>query len=277
MWGLTFVMVHDAIEVIPTLAFLAYRFIPASLLVGIPSWRKVWKLSRDGWRAGTKMGVYLTAGYLLQTFGLEHTTPSHAGFITGTFVVLTPLFGALFYKQRVATLGWGAAVVAFMGLFLLSGAGAGGKVLGDLLVLACACSFALHLLVTDRAIKNHDLSALVTVQLGLCGVVSLIAAAVLGDLELPRSAVVWEALVVTSIFASVVGFWVLAWVQRHVSPARTALILASDPAFAGLFAYVLAGETLSPLGWTGALLIMGAIAAVEVVAHLRPSRRIVTP
>jgi drug/metabolite transporter (DMT)-like permease len=273
VWGLTFVMVQDAIEIIPTLAFLAYRFIPASLLVTIAFWPKVRKLLPAGWRAGLVMGAFLTAGYLFQTFGLERTTAAHAGFITGTSVVLTPLFGALFYKEKVGTLGWIAAAVAFVGLFFLSDAGGGGRLLGDLLVLACACSFAFHILVTDRALRNHELEALVALQLGLCGVVSLVGAVAFGDLVVPRSAIVWEALVVTAVLASAVGFWVQAWAQRHTSPARTALILTSDPAFAGFFAYVLAGETFSALGWMGAVLIIGAIVAVEVAPYLRPGRR----
>ena len=94
VWGLTFVMVQDAIAELPTMAFLGYRFVSAALLVALIFRRPLRRLSRDGWRAGALMGVFLTAGYILQTLGLERTSASNAGFITGLFVVLTPLLGA---------------------------------------------------------------------------------------------------------------------------------------------------------------------------------------
>ena len=272
VWGLTFVMVQDAIAIVPTMAFLAYRFVPACVLVTVMFWRRVRGLTRAGWKAGLVMGVFLTGGYVFQTFGLERTTAANAGFITGTFCVLTPLLGAVFFRQKVGAIGWVAAVVAGGGLYLLSDPGGGGTLSGDALVFMCAVSFSLHILVTDRALKKHDLEALLAVQLGVCGFFSLVVAGAMGDLGVPRSAVVWQALAVTAILASAVAFWVQAWAQRHASPARTALILASEPAFAGLFAYLLQNDTLSAAGWTGAGLIMAAIVAVEVVPYLRTPR-----
>ena len=272
VWGLTFVMVQDAIEIVPTMTFLAYRFIPACALVTALFWKRVRALSREGWKAGLVMGVFLTGGYVFQTFGLERTTAANAGFITGTFCVLTPLLGALFFRQKVGVIGWSAALVAGVGLYLLSNPGGGGRIDGDVLVFFCAVSFSLHILVTDRALKDHDLEALLAVQLGVCGLFSLVVALAMGDMVVPREAVVWQALLVTAVLASAIAFWVQAWAQKHASPARTALILASEPAFAGLFAYLLQGDTLSALGWTGAGLIMAAIVAVEVVPYLRTPR-----
>ena len=272
IWGLTFVMVQDAVEILPVMTFLAYRFIPASLLVALVFRRRLAQLSRDGWKAGFVMGIFLTAGYVFQTLGLERTTASNAGFITGTFVVLTPVFGALILRQKAGRLAWVAALITAFGLYLLSGTSGELHLAGDGLVLLCATSFAFHILTTDRAVKAHDISALLAVQLGVCGVFSLIVATINGELEVPRSGVVWSALIVTALFASALGFWVQTYAQRHASPARTALILASEPAFAGLFAFVLQGETLSALGWVGAVLIMGAILIVELVPYLRPPR-----
>ncbi|MDQ4065324.1 MAG: DMT family transporter, partial [Actinomycetota bacterium] len=251
---------------------LAYRFVPATVLVTVMFWRRVRTLSRDGWIAGAWMGVFLTGGYVFQTFGLERTTAANAGFITGTFCVLTPLLGAVFFRQKVGPVGWTAALVAAVGLYLLSDPGGSGRIAGDALVFLCAVSFSLHILVTDRALRNHDLEGLLAVQLGVCGLFSLLVASAMGDLVVPRAAVVWQALAVTAIGASAIAFWVQAWAQKHASPARTALILASEPAFAGFFAYVLQGETLTALGWTGAASIMAAIVAVEVVPYLRTPR-----
>lgn len=280
IWGVTFVMVQDAVAVLPVMAFLAYRFIPAAALIAIIFRRELARLSRDGWRIGLGMGVFLTAGYIFQTLGLEHTTASNAGFITGMFVVLTPLFGALFLGHKPGAVAWVAAGVATVGLYLLSGSGgtsgpegpgADGtmKLLGDGLVLLCACSFAAHILVTDKGVARHHAGALLAVQLGVCGAFTFLVAAAGGQLQVPREGVVWSALIVTSLFASALGFFAQTYAQKHAPPARTALILASEPAFAGLFAYLFADERLTLLGWSGAVLILGAIISLEVVPYVR--------
>jgi drug/metabolite transporter (DMT)-like permease len=271
VWGLTFTMVQDAIERLPAMAFLGYRFCAAALIVAIVFRRRIRSLGRDGWLAGLSMGVFLTAGYVFQTLGLEHTSASNAGFITGLFVVITPLLGALVLRQRIAASAWAAAIVSAAGLYLLSGTH-GLHADGDGLELLCAISFSAHILVTGRAARAHDTGALLTVQLGVCGTFCLIVAAGRGDLAVPRGGSVWSALIVTSLIASAVGFFVQTYAQRHAPPARTALILASEPAFAGLFGWAIGGDHLSALAWSGAALIMAAILAVEVVPRLRPPR-----
>lgn len=272
IWGLTFPLVQDAVAEIPVTTFLAYRFVAAAVFAAVLFRRQLRALSANGWKAGALMGIFLTAGYLLQTLGLERTTASNAGFITGLFVVLTPLFGAIFLGYRAGATAWAAAGVSAFGLYLLSGSGGEVNVLGDLLVLACAIAFSFHILVTDPAVKSHDVSALLVVQLGVCGVVSLGLSVGQGEMVVPREQAVWSALAITSLLASVLAFYVQAYAQRHASPARTALILASEPAFAGLFAWLLKGETLNALGWLGAGLIMAAIVSVQLVPYLRPAR-----
>ena len=272
VWGLTFVMVQDAIELLPTLAFLAYRFIPAALLVALLFHRQLRSLSPAGWRAGALMGVFLTAGYIFQTLGLERTTASNAGFITGLFVVFTPLLGAIFLRERISRFAWTMAAASALGLYLLSGAGGDFELRGDGLVLLCALSFAAHILVTARAVREHDVGALLVVQLAMCGVVCLVIAAAAGDLEAPEGDTVWSALIVTSLVASALGFFVQSFAQQHAPPERTALILASEPAFAGLFGYLLADDRLTATGWVGAGLILAAIVAVEVAPRFRPPR-----
>jgi drug/metabolite transporter (DMT)-like permease len=271
VWGLTFVMVQDAIELLPTMAFLGYRFIPAALLVAIVFRKQLARLSPAGWRAGLLMGVFLTAGYIFQTLGLEETTASNAGFITGLFVVFTPLLGALVLRDRVPGIGWAAAAVSALGLFLLSGAGEL-NLRGDGLVLLCALAFSAHILATGRAVERHDVGALLVVQLAVAGVFCTAVAGAGGQLEKPEGWTVWSALIVTALIASALGFFVQTFAQQHASPSRTALILASEPAFAGLFGWLLADERLGPLEWSGAALIMAAIVTVELYPRFRPPR-----
>ena len=252
IWGLTFVMVKDAIAELPTMAFLAYRFIPASLIVAVVFHTQLRALPAGGWRAGLLMGVFLTGGYIFQTLGLEETTASNRGFITGLFVVLTPVLGAVFLRQHIPVVAWAAAGVAMVGLWLLSGASDDFNVRGDGLVLACAFSLAAHILATASAVKRYNVGALLAIQLGTVGVVSLAIGALAGDLELPEGATVWSALVVTSLIASALGFFVQTFAQQRAPPARTALILAAEPAFAGLFGWLLNDERLTATGWLGA-------------------------
>jgi drug/metabolite transporter (DMT)-like permease len=268
VWGLTFVMVQDAVERLPVMAFLGYRFTAAALLVAVVFRRRVRALSAAGWRAGLVMGAFLTAGYVFQTLGLERTSASNAGFITGLFVVVTPLIAALLFRERIGGGAWAAAGVSAAGLYLLSGTG--GLNSGDGLVLLCAVAFSAHIVATARSVGSHDIGALLVVQLGVCGLFCLAVAAIGGDLEAPRGGSVWSALVVTSLVASALGFFVQTYAQRHAPPARTALILGSEPAFAGLFGWLVGGEHLSPLAWSGAALIMAAIVAVELAPRLRP-------
>lgn len=270
VWGLTFVMVQDAIALLPTMAFLGYRFAWAAAIVLPVFRRRLAALGGAGWRAGLLMGVFLTAGYIFQTLGLEKTTASNAGFITGTMVVLTPILAALILRERITRLAWTAAAVSAVGLWLLSGSGGDFTLRGDGLVFLCAVSFAFHILATSRAVRDHDPGALLVVQLLVAATACMAGAAIAGDLEWPRGGDVWAALAVTAVFASAVGFFVQTYAQRHASPARTALILASEPAFAGLFGYLLADDRLTALAWLGAGLIMAAIVAVELIPRLRP-------
>jgi drug/metabolite transporter (DMT)-like permease len=269
VWGLTFTLVRDAIAVLPAMAFLAYRFAAAAALVAPLVRRRLAGLPRDGIRAGLLMGVFLTAGYICQTLGLEHTSPSDAGFITGLFVVLTPVLGALFLGQRIAGLAWAAAAVSALGLYLLSGAGADFQLRDDGLVFLAALSFAAHIHATGRGAGRFDVGALLAVQLAVAATACLAIALAAGRLEVPHGAKVWSALAVTAVVASALGFFVQTYAQQHAPPARTALILASEPAFAGLFGWLLSHDHLSATAWLGAALIMTAIVTVEWLPRWR--------
>src|SRR4051812_4612209 len=215
VWGLTFTMVQDAIAILPALAFLAYRFTLATAIVAPIFRRPLRVLPRPGWRAAAIMGAFLTLGYVFQTLGLEHTTPSDAGFITGLFVVLTPVLGALVLRQRISGLAWAAAAVSTLGLYLLSGAGGDFSLRGDGLVFLAAVSFAAHILATDRAVGRFDVGGLLVIQLGVASLVCLILAIAHGDLEAPHGFKVWSALGVTAVFASALGFYVQTYAQQH--------------------------------------------------------------
>ena len=265
VWGATFVMVQDAVHQMPVLTFLGYRFLAAALIVGVAFRRQLPGLGAAGWRAGLGMGAFLTAGYVLQTAALLETSAANAGFITGLFMVFTPLLSAFVLRRRVPPATWAAVLVSAVGLALLAGIGGSWRPLGDGLALGCALAFAAHILVTDAAVKRHRIGALLAVQLAVCGVACMAGAAVMGDLVAPSSPSLWWALGVTAVVASALGFWVQSYAQRHAPPARIALILACEPAFAGLFGVTLQGDRLTGLALLGAALILTAVLAIELL------------
>lgn len=244
VWGATFVVVQEAVDRLPVFPFNAWRFTIAALVLGVVVRRRFGELGRTGLRRGVVLGAALWAGYAFQTFGLTLTTAPKAGFITGMVVVLAPLFQALLLRRapgRAATLGAGAATV---GLALLTLEGALLPSGGDLLVLLCAVSFALHLVGLGAWSDRHPTGALATVQLGTAAVLHTVGGLV-QDLStgvaygwMPTDAYVWGSLVFTAVFASALAFFVQTAAQRVLSPTRTAVIFTMEPVFAWLTSWL---------------------------------------
>ncbi len=273
VWGVTFVQVKDAIAVYPLFAFLAVRYAIATgalALVGAP---RVRSLGRSGLAAGALLGALLGLGIGLQTAGLERTTVSSTGFITGLYVVLTPLFGLALFRTPVGAEVWVGVAVSIVGLGMLSGVHVGSTT-GDLLVLASTAAQALQIVMVERYARRFDAIALTLAEMAACCLGFLAIAAALGDLEVPRGRTVWGALLVTAIFASALGYLIQIWAQRRISAARIALVFALETVWAGLFGYVLDGDRLGWLGWGGCALILAGIVLAEPAAA-RTLRRLV--
>jgi drug/metabolite transporter (DMT)-like permease len=273
VWGLTFVQVKDAVALYPLFAFLAVRFAIASLVLAAPAAGRLRSLGRGGATAGAGLGLLLALGYALQTAGLERTTVSSAGFITGLYVVFTPLLALLLFRTRVGRAVWLGVALAVAGLGLLSGVGAGDPV-GDALVLAGSAAYSLQIVLMERYAPRYDAIAFTQAEmLAAFGGFALVAVAA-GQVELPRGWTVWGALLVTGIFASALGFLVQTWAQRRTSATRTALAFAMEPVFAGVFGFWLAGDRLGAVGWAGCAVIMAGIVVAEPEAA-RTLRRLV--
>jgi drug/metabolite transporter (DMT)-like permease len=277
VWGLTFVQVKDALELYPLFAFLAVRFAIATAVLAPPALRPLQALPRRGWLAGTGLGVLLAAGYALQTAGLERTTVSNAGFITGLYVVFTPLAAVALFRIRIGTIVWAGVALSTAGLALLSGVG-GGDGIGDLLVLLGSAAYSLQIALMERYAPRYDPVAFTFVEMLAAFVGFAAVAAALGQVEVPRGWTVWGALLVTGVFASALGFLVQTWAQRRTSATRTALAFALEPVWAALFGFWLAGDRLGGVAWLGAALIMAGIvvaepAAARTLRRLVPARR----
>jgi len=262
VWGSTFVVVKDAVGRMPVTDFLTWRFgiAAAAMLVLRP--RTVAALGPAGRRAGLVLGVALGAGYLLQTLGLQTTSAAVSGFVTGMFVVLTPLGAALLLHTRPGRPALAAVALATAGLALLSlhGLAVGG---GELLTLGCAAAFALHIVGLGRWAATFDAFGLAVVQLltttALCAAVALP-----GGLVVPPDAGVWAALVLTALAATALAFLVQTWAQAHLPPTRAAVIMTMEPVFGGVFAVVVGGESLGPRALVGAALVLAAMLLTEL-------------
>jgi drug/metabolite transporter (DMT)-like permease len=259
VWGWTFVLVKDAITQYPTLAFLQLRFLLAALLMVVlvhrlPSRRELW--------VGVVAGTVVAGGYLFQTEGQTMTSPGNAGLITGLFVVFTPLIDRIFGVAVHRRTGV-AIVLALVGTILLTG-GPGHFGLGDLLVLVCAVLYALHIVLLSRWSPGLRAAPLAMVQMATCAVIFSIGGTNTLLTSQPPPASVWFAIVITGVFASAIAFYIQTWAQAHLDASRTALILATEPAWALVAAVVLAGQRLDLVQALGAVLVLTAIVGHEL-------------
>ncbi len=272
IWGSTFVLVKNALGDISTVLFLALRFSIAALVLWLTFRGRGAHYPRDSkkeLRGGVIVGLFLFAGYLLQTAGLKLTTASQAGFVTGFYIVLVPLFGALVYRRspQISELMGVAMATAGTAMMTLRSARFDiGR--GDLLVLGCAVAFAFHILVLGHYSRQMSFETLSFYQIATCAALSL---ASFWWFETPR--VVWSwavivALLVTSLLATALSFSVQSWAQQFTTPTRTALIFSLEPVFAWVTSFLAAGEVLSARAALGAILILAGILTVE----LKPMR-----
>jgi len=262
VWGSTFVVVKDAIERMPVMDFLAWRFCIAAIVMFVVRPRAVAALAPRTRRYGVFLGLALAAGYIAQTFGLERTPATISGFITGLFVVFTPLCAGLLLRKRVDAMSWLGVAVATGGLALLSLHGfAVGS--GEAITLLCAVAFALHIVGLGEWSTARDAYGLAVIQLATVGVVSLVAAAP-SSLAPPPDAGAWGAILLTALAATAIGFFVQTWAQAHLAPTRAAVVMTMEPVFAGIFGVAVGGDQLTGRVLVGALLVLAAMFLVEL-------------
>jgi drug/metabolite transporter (DMT)-like permease len=265
VWGVTFVQVKDAVAIYPLFAFLALRFGIASCTLLGPAWARLRTLGRDGAFGGVLAGALLGGGYVLQTAGLERTSVSSTGFITGMYVVLTPLLALGLFRARIGRAAWVGVALATVGLALLAGV-RGGSLLGDLLVLAGAGVYSLQIVLMERYAPRYDAFAFTLVEMTAAFVGLLAVAVAAGQLGVPHGWTVWGALVVTGVFASALAFLAQTWAQRQTSATQTALAFSLEPVWTAFFGFTLAGDRLSATAWLGCGVIMAGIVLAEPAA-----------
>ncbi len=270
-WGVSFLLTKNALDGLETFNFLAVRFGIATLISAVIFLKDIIRMSRKTLLLGIGVGTVMFAAYALQTVGITITTISKSAFITGTNVLMVPLFMALFLKRipdRSSLLG---ALMAFAGLGLMTLTGgsadvgtAGSLNLGDLLTLIAAAGFAIYILAVGKYTTQVDSIPFAIVQLGTVAVFSGITSLLFETPIVPTGSETWFAILFLAIVCTSLAFIVQNVAQKYTTSTHAALIFSGEPVFAAMFAYVMVGEVLGRNGVIGGGLILAGMLVAEL-------------
>lgn len=261
-WGSTFFLIKDLLDRVPTLDFLAVRFTIAAVAMLVVAPRALARLSAASRRQAVVLGVLYGLGQILQTAGLAHTPASISGFITGMYVVATPLLAAVLLRTRIGPLTWAAVALATAGLGVLTldGFSIG---YGESITLVAAVLYALHIVGLGAWSEPGQALGMSIVQVGVIAAVCLVATAPDG-VVLPSTGRDWASVVYMALVAGALALVAQTWAQAHLPPTRSALIMAMEPVFAAGFAVALGGEDATVRMLAGGLMVLTAMIAVEL-------------
>ena len=256
-WGMAFVVMKDAIERQSVNNFLFSRFSLAVLVMLALRPSVVKRIDRDLLLRAASAGVFLGFGYIFQTLGLARTGAAITGFVTGLYVVMTPLLAYFFLKEKLNKLIWSCVFLATIGLGLLSIRGFSVGI-GEMLVLASAFFFAAHIIALGKWSSGREVYAMTVVQLAMCALLSGIASIPEGY-SAPPDTGVWAVVVFTAVICTAVAFVIQTWSQAHMTTTKVAVILTMEVVFAAIFAMIFGGERLTLQATLGGILVLTAM------------------
>jgi len=263
-WGVTFVVVKQAVQQVGVFPFLSQRFGLAFLILLAICLIVKRPLRKEYLTRGVVLGVLLFGAFAFQTMALLYATASNTAFLTGLNVVLVPVIGATFLRHSVTLNMKLGVILATAGLFLLCTNGGWGLNRGDILGITCAVCIALHLIFTGRFARASDVYWLTTVQIGVVALLSALVAQAKGNEILVWHPEILWALVICVLLATIFAFLVQTAMQRFTSPTHTALIFCMEPVFAALYAYWAIGERFGVRGLIGAACILTGMIISEI-------------
>ncbi len=257
IWGGAFASMKGTLERLDVNSFLAWRFAIATLVLILIKPSVLRRFNFNFVKKGALIGLFLGSGYIFQSFGLTLTTVSNTGFITGLYVVFTPVVAALILKKNITRIEWFAVFMATVGLALLSLKGLTFG-LGEFLVLVSAIFFALHIVALGEWSKGLDTYALTVLQLGTCALLTF-GASLKSGFSAPPDSGVWWSIIYTALFATALAFIVQTWAQSFIKPSSVAVILAMEVVFAAAFGIWLLSEPLTLRIALGGILVMASM------------------
>ncbi len=267
-WGSTFFLIKDLLDEVSVLDFLSIRFAIAAALLYLVAPRSVLRLSRADLRRGATLGGVYGVAQVLQTLGLAETPASVSGFVTGMYVVATPIFAALILKERIPRTIWVAVACATIGLGFLSLQGFAISY-GVALTFVAAMLYALHIIGLGLWSTPSTAVGLAVVQMAVIAAVCTIVSAPNG-IGTPDTTGGWVSLLYMAVVAGAMAMLLQTWAQAHMASTRAAIIMTMEPVFAALFAVLFGNETL-----TGRMLIGGGfVLAAMYLVELAPRRKV---
>lgn len=278
IWGAGFIAQSTAMETLGPIWFIGLRFAVATL-VAVPFALFEKARAKGPVRAGDIGGFVLTgmalfAAAAFQQVGLLTTTVTNSGFLTGLYVVFTPILTVLVLRRRPHWVIWPAALMASIGIFLLSGGALSALTLGDMLTIACAVLWSVQMIcVGVFGGRSGRPLALSLVQFAVCGVAGCLAGLVFEPVSLAAISGALPEILYAGLFSSGLAFIFQNIAQRYTTAPQAAIFLSSEALFATLFGMLLLGETITPAGYAGCAIIFVAMLAVELVPELLRGRR----
>jgi drug/metabolite transporter (DMT)-like permease len=274
IWGATFVVVKTGLDHASPFLFLAVRFTIAAVLMALFRPRIIAKIEWAEIFPGMRLAFFMFAGYCFQTVGLQYTTASNSGFVTGSSVVLVPLLLGIFWGRTLTKWIYVGAVAALIGLYLLTVPPQGLSYLsrGDILTFIAAGFYAVHIILVGEYSEEHSVSALSLIQVVGCSVMvwPLLGAAAAIHWQPLRFEWGWPlfvSIIICAVFATAIAFTVQLWAQQFTSPGHAAILFALEPVFAVITSYLLLHERLSARAWRGAGLVVVGIMLAELLAE----------
>lgn len=272
VWGSSFVIIHGLVAHIPPLDLLGIRFAIAGVTAGLIWHRDLRSATRLTWHRGITLGLFFSIAQLLQTYGLAHTSASISGFISGMYVVLTPILLVLITRVRISALTWLAFAIATVGMGLLTITPGSQTALlnfglGEVLTLAGALMYALHIILLGRWSRSDTQQQLTAIQMVTLGITFMLCAAP-GGIVLPSGAWEWTQMFYMAIVSGLVALAVQTWAQSRISPTKTAIILTGEPVWGAFFAVAFGGEQPTWQMAVGGTLIVAAMLMAELLPLL---------
>ncbi|KAB3534777.1 DMT family transporter [Alkaliphilus pronyensis] len=264
VWGSSFVLTKGALDYLPTFNFLAIRFIIAAFLSSIIFYKNMLSIKAETLKYGVLIGVVLFAAYALQTVGLNYTSASKSGFITGFSVVIVPVLSALLLKRPPHKEAIVGVILAIIGLGFLTIDSTLLLNKGDFYTLIAAIMFALHIITVGKYTVMVDSIAMAIIQIAVVGVLSLFVTLSVENPIIPKGFDIWSSILILSMLATSGAFIIQNAMQKFTSPTHTALIYTGEPVFSAMFAYLLLGERLTGQGIFGSILILAGMLISEL-------------
>ena len=264
VWGGTFLAVHFAMTVSGPFFFVGARFATAALLLALITRKSLCALTWSECKAGTAIGVAISFGYGLQTWGMQTISSSQSAFITAMYVPLVPLLQWVFLKRLPGLMAWIGIVLAFTGLLLLAGPESGTLVFsaGETATLLSTLAIAGEIILISASAGKVDVKRVTVVQLAVASLCSFIFMVPNGEAVPGYSSYLLLSAVGLGAASAIIQV-TMNWAQRSVSPTRATVIYAGEPVWAGIVGRM-AGERLPGVALAGGALIVAGVLISEL-------------